>query len=97
MVIARWGADYADPDANAKPFAHCRTTGDEATVKQLAWRNAYVNPEMTDMVEKAAFIQDRIFKILYQMTMQLGLNDRVGNFIMNELTQTPWQLITLKD
>ena len=31
------------------------------------------------------------------MTMQLGLNDRVGNFIMNELTQTPWQLITLKD
>ncbi|GAF85682.1 unnamed protein product, partial [marine sediment metagenome] len=40
---------------------------------------------------------DGIFKILYQMTMQLGLNDRVGNFIMNELTQTPWKLITLKD
>jgi len=115
MVIARWGADYADPDANAKPFAHCRTTSDEATIKQLAWRNAYASPEMTDMVEKAAFIQDRderekvyielqkkwqsdgIFKILYQMTIQLGLNDRVGNFILNELTQTPWELITLKD
>lgn len=114
-VIARWGADYADPDANAKPFAHCRTTGDDATVKQLAWRNAYANPEITDMVEDAAFIKDRaerekayielqkkwqsesVFKPLYQVSMQLGLSDRVGNFILNELTQTPWELITLKE
>lgn len=59
VVIARWGADYGDPDAQAKPFAHCRTTGPDAKVKQLAWRNAYANPEFTDMVEKAAFIQDR--------------------------------------
>lgn len=59
VVIARWGADYGDPDAQAKPFAHCRTTGPEAKVKQLAWRNAYANPEFTDMVEKAAFIEDR--------------------------------------
>jgi peptide/nickel transport system substrate-binding protein len=59
MVMARWGADYADPDAQAKPFAHCRTTGPDAKVKQLAWRNAYVNPEFTDMVEKAALIKDR--------------------------------------
>jgi peptide/nickel transport system substrate-binding protein len=114
MVIARWGADYADPDANAKPFAHCRTTGEDATVKQLAWRNAYANPEMTDMVEEAAFIQDRekrekvyielqkkwqkegAFEPLYQMSIQLGLNEKVGNFILNELTQTPWELITIK-
>ena len=59
VVIARWGADYGDPDAQAKPFAHCRTTGPDAKVKQLAWRNAYANPEFTDMVEKAAFIEDR--------------------------------------
>ncbi len=59
LVLARWGADYGDPDANAKPFAHCRTTGPDATVKQLAWRNAYANPGFTDMVEKAALIQDR--------------------------------------
>ena len=59
LVVARWGSDYGDPDANAKPFAHCRTTGPEATVKQLAWRNAYANPEFTDMVEKAAYILDR--------------------------------------
>jgi peptide/nickel transport system substrate-binding protein len=59
MVIARWGADYGDPDSMAKPFAHCRTTGDDAKVKQLAWRNGYANPELTDMVEEAALIQDR--------------------------------------
>jgi len=59
LVMARWGADYGDPDANAKPFAHCRTTGPDAKVKQLAWRNAYANPEFTDMVEKAALIKDR--------------------------------------
>jgi peptide/nickel transport system substrate-binding protein len=58
MVIARWGADYGDPDAMAKPFAHCRTTGPEAKIKQLAWRNAYANPELTDLVEEAQFIQD---------------------------------------
>ena len=58
-VIARWGADYGDPDAQAKPFAHCRTAGPDAKVKQLAWRNAYTNPEFTDIVEKAAFIKDR--------------------------------------
>ncbi len=59
MVIARWGADYGDPDAMAKPFAHCRTTGEEAKIKQLAWRNGYANPGLTDKVEAAAFIQDR--------------------------------------
>jgi len=59
VVLARWGADYGDPDANAKPFAHCRTTGPDAKIKQLAWRNAYANPEFTDMVERAALIEDR--------------------------------------
>jgi len=59
VVIARWGADYGDPDAQAKPFAHCRTTGADAKVKQLAWRNAYANPEFTDLVERAAFIEER--------------------------------------
>lgn len=58
VLLARWGADYGDPDAMAKPFAHCRTTGDDAKIKQLAWRNAYANEELTDMVEKAQFIQD---------------------------------------
>lgn len=58
MVLAQWGADYADPDALAKPFGHARTTGDEAAIKQLAWRNMYTNAETSDMVEQAAAERD---------------------------------------
>lgn len=58
MVLAMWGADYADPDALAKPFAHCRTTGPEAKVRQLAWRNMYVNEYVTDLVERAVGEKD---------------------------------------
>ena len=54
MVMAQWGSDYWDPDANAKPFAHSTSTGDDAPIKQLAWRNSYVNLETSKMVEEAA-------------------------------------------
>ncbi|MGC9018615.1 MAG: ABC transporter substrate-binding protein [Candidatus Bipolaricaulaceae bacterium] len=54
FLVAGWGVDYADPDALAKPFAHCCTTGPEAPVRQLAWRNMYVDCETTALVEAAA-------------------------------------------
>lgn len=54
MVLAQWGADYGDPDALGKPFAHARTTGEDAKIKQLAWRNMYTNAQTSDMVEQAA-------------------------------------------
>ena len=54
MVLAQWGSDYWDPDANAKPFAHSTSVGDDAPIKQLAWRNSYVNLETSKMVEEAA-------------------------------------------
>lgn len=54
FLVAGWGVDYADPDALAKPFAHCCTTGPEAPVRQLAWRNMYVDCETTQLVEEAA-------------------------------------------
>jgi len=114
LVLARWGADYGDPDAMAKPFAHCRTTGPEAKIKQLAWRNGYANPELTDMVEKAAFIQDREereklyveiqkrwleegpFKILYQFAGHVGLSEKVKNFTLSPLTETPLNLLEIE-
>jgi peptide/nickel transport system substrate-binding protein len=114
MMIARWGADYGDPDAMAKPFAHCRVTGADAKVKQLAWRNAYANPEITDMVEKATFIKDLDqrkklyfdiqkkwleegpFEILYQYAGQVGLNQKVKDFYLNSLTQSPLELVKIK-
>lgn len=54
MLVAGWGVDYADPDSLAKPFAHCCTTGPEAPVRQLAWRNMYADCETTQLVEEAA-------------------------------------------
>ncbi|MGC9529359.1 MAG: ABC transporter substrate-binding protein [Candidatus Bipolaricaulaceae bacterium] len=54
FLVAGWGVDYADPDALAKPFAHCCTTGPEAIVRQLAWRNMYADCDTTFMVEAAA-------------------------------------------
>jgi len=114
LVLARWGADYGDPDAMAKPFAHSRTTGPEAKIKQLAWRNGYANPELTDMVEKAAFIQDREereklyveiqkrwleegpFKILYQFAGHVGLSEKVKNFTLSPLTETPLNLLEIE-
>ncbi len=115
MVIARWGADYGDPDAMAKPFGHCRTTGDDAKVKQLAWRNGYANPELTDMIEKAAITQDRderkelyteiqkrwlengIFEILYQFSGQIGVSEKVQNFKLSPLTETPLNMVTIEE
>ena len=113
LVIARWGADYGDPDAQAKPFAHCDTTGPDAKVKQLAWRNAYANPGFADIVEKAALTKDRekrrqiyvdlqkkwqedsVFKILYQFTAQIGLSDKVKEFKISALSETPLQYVTI--
>ncbi|RLF93675.1 ABC transporter substrate-binding protein [Thermococci archaeon] len=54
FLVAGWGVDYADPDSLAKPFAHCCTTGPDAEVRQLAWRNMYVDCDTSIMVEKAA-------------------------------------------
>ena len=45
MVIARWGADYPDPDNLAKAFA-------DYDMKQLAYRNSWDNP-VKDLVRKA--------------------------------------------
>lgn len=66
MVLVRWGADYADPSAQAAPFAHCETVGPEAKVKQLAWRNMYVSG-VTHWVEQAAGeLDSRKREILYK-------------------------------
>lgn len=58
FLVAGWGVDYADPDALAKPFAHCCTTGPEAPVRQLAWRNMYADCDTTALVEAAAKERD---------------------------------------
>ena len=47
MIVAGWGIDYPDADALAKPFA-------DYTVKQLAWRNAWLDDKAASMTAAAA-------------------------------------------
>jgi len=75
MVLIRWGVDYADPSAQAAPFAHCRTTGPEAEVRQIAWRNMYVSG-VTDWVEQAAGEKDaRKREVMYKAIQGVVLEE----------------------
>ncbi len=76
MVLARWGSDYWDPDANAKPFAHSNSVGKDAKIKQLAWRNMYVNLETSKLVEEAAQELDQEKRAeLYKKITDIILDD----------------------
>lgn len=93
MVLAQWGADYGDPDALGKPFAHARTTGDEAKIKQLAWRNMYTNAETSDMVEEAAAELDKERRAeLYEEIQRIILDE--GPFA---IFQYPVERIAYRD
>ncbi len=54
LILTYWGIDYFDPDANAKPFAHSDSAGDDATIQSVAWMTNYVNVETAKLVEQAA-------------------------------------------
>jgi len=70
MLLGGWGADYPDPDANAKPFAHCETNADTAKIRQLAWRNMAENPEFAAMVDAAALEPDQANRVALYMELQ---------------------------
>lgn len=55
MILLRWSFDYVDPDAMAKPFAHCDSHEEDAMFKLLAWVTHYCdNQELPQLVEQAA-------------------------------------------
>ncbi len=87
-VLVRWGTDYPDPSADAAPFAHCRTPGPDATVKQLAWRNMYCPTGVSDLVEQAAGERDsRTREIMYKEIQAIVLEEGAYVIIDNPLTQ----------
>ncbi len=88
MVLVRWGVDYADPSAQAAPFAHCRTPGPEAKVRQLAWRNMYCPSGVTDWVEEAAGERDpRKREVLYKAIQALVMEEGPYIIFHNPLIQ----------
>jgi peptide/nickel transport system substrate-binding protein len=76
LAMWDWLPDYADPDNNAKGFAHSDSAGDDATVQLLAWMSHYVNPEIAKLADQAAFESDaEKRKELYQQITETILDD----------------------
>ena len=68
MTIARWGADYPDPDNLAKAFA-------DFDVRQLAWRNKWDHP-VKRMVQQAVAELDRTKReALYKEIQKIVLDE----------------------
>ncbi len=51
MVFIYWGPDFPDPDGNVTPFTNC-------DAQSIAWRNAWTNPEISQLGQEAAIEQD---------------------------------------
>jgi peptide/nickel transport system substrate-binding protein len=60
IYIGQWGADYWDPHSNADTFARNPDNADDAKSKPLAWRNAWVIPELTKKTDAAVFERDAV-------------------------------------
>jgi peptide/nickel transport system substrate-binding protein len=76
LLVAGWGVDYGHGDSLVKPFAHCCSTGDDAPVRQLAWRNMYSNCDLTALVDKTETELDEAKKLeMYEQIQQVILDD----------------------
>lgn len=58
IYIGQWGPDYQDPNTNSSAFAENPDNADNASVKSLAWRNAWDIPELTKESKAAAMERD---------------------------------------
>ncbi|WP_431099573.1 ABC transporter substrate-binding protein [Polaromonas aquatica] len=58
LYIGQWGADYWDPHSNADTFTRNPDNADDAKAKPLAWRNAWVIPELTKQSDAAVLERD---------------------------------------
>lgn len=82
LILAGWGVDYPDPDALAKPFA-------DGTIKQLAWRNAWMDPAATDLAKRAMLERDAGRRVaLYKELTDLVLHK--GAFVILYQTTNNW-------
>ena len=57
MVLIYWSPDYMDPHSNADSFARNPDNSDTPKIKPLAWRNAWVIPDI--MAETDAAVKER--------------------------------------
>ena len=74
MYIGQWGMDYWDPNSNGEAFTSNPDNGDDASVKTLAWRNAWDIPELTAQSKAALLERDNSKRAeMYQKLQQQAL------------------------
>lgn len=44
-MLLYWGADFMDPDSNAKAFAYNTDNSDNNSQSTITWRNSWAVPE----------------------------------------------------
>ena len=76
LALFQWMYDYADPDFNAKSFAHCASLGNDAPIKLLAWWLSYLTPETSRMADEAARELDT--------AKRQALYDKITNIIVDD-------------
>lgn len=88
MVLIYWMADYADPDGNAKGFAHSDSTDDDATFQLAAWWCNYMNVETSALVEQAALEADlEVRSQLYQKMAKTIVKEGPFAFLYSPVRQ----------
>jgi peptide/nickel transport system substrate-binding protein len=86
MILWGWGVDYPDPDALAKPFA-------DGTIRQLAYRNAWMDPKATELTKKAMLERDPRQRVaLYKELTELVAHK--GPFVMLYQITNNWVIRT---
>jgi peptide/nickel transport system substrate-binding protein len=60
LYIGTWGADYWDPHTNASTFVRNPDNSEDVKSKTLAWRNAWVIPDLTKKADAAIIERDAL-------------------------------------
>jgi peptide/nickel transport system substrate-binding protein len=82
MALLLWEPDYPDPNTNAQAFAANPDNGPDATMKTLAWRNAWDIPEQTARTEQASLERDETARAELYGALQADLQDNSPFVIM---------------
>jgi peptide/nickel transport system substrate-binding protein len=76
MVLAKWGADYVDPNGNAEAFCDNPDDTDASTLKNPAWRSHFSDSELTAEAEAAARELDDSKRLEIYTKMQQQFQER---------------------
>jgi peptide/nickel transport system substrate-binding protein len=76
MALVTRVPDYVDPHTNAQAFCFNADDSDNSSIRMHAWRNHFVDPELTDAVTAAAKERDPATRMRLYETMQAQFMER---------------------